>query len=153
MKTNNTLGISWLTLSLRHFSLICIVTIGKYQWARFCMVFHLNFCPTLFFSLLAYWSSFIVIFQSILRSFRNTTVKFAQLFINKKKGTCSLSSLVYSLPRFLDARVNKIIIIAARIGQLPIFVLKASENSICREVCLEVCKFVSLFYQFPVPAA
>ena len=78
---------------------------------------------------------------------------FAQLFINKKNGTCSLRSLVYSLPRFLDARVNKIIIIAARIGQLPIFVLKASENSICREVCLEVCKFVSLFYQFPVPAA
>ena len=52
--------------------------------ARFCMVFHLNFCPTRVLSLLAYWSSFIVIFQSILRSFRNTTVKFAQLFINKK---------------------------------------------------------------------
>ena len=38
-------------------------------------------------------------------------------------------------------------------GQLSIFVLKASENSICWAVCLVVLKFVSLFYQFPVPAA
>ena len=46
-------------------------------------------------------------------------------------------------------------IIAARTGtrQLPIFVLKASQNSICRVVCLEIWKFVSLFYQFPVPTA
>ena len=46
-------------------------------------------------------------------------------------------------------------IIEARTGarQLPIFVLKASENSICRVVCLEIWKFVSLFYQFPVPTA
>ena len=30
-------------------------------------------------------------------------------------------------------------VIAARTGQLPIFVLKASENSICREVCFPDC--------------
>ena len=46
--------------------------------------------------------------------------------------------------------------VAARTGQLPIFVLNASEYSIFRVVCLVICllvlKFVSLFYQFPVPA-
>ena len=43
--------------------------------------------------------------------------------------------------------------IVAWTGQLPIFVLKASENSICWEVCFDIYKFVSLFYQFPVPTA
>ena len=38
-----------------------------------------------------------------------------------------------------------------RLGQPPILVLKASENSICRVVCLVVLKFVSLFYQGCLP--
>ena len=42
-------------------------------------------------------------------------------------------------------------IIAARTGQLPIFVLKASENSICRVVCLVVLKFISYFNRSQSP--
>ena len=42
-------------------------------------------------------------------------------------------------------------IIAARTGQLPIFVLKASENSICRVVCLVVLKFISYFTRSQSP--
>ena len=38
-----------------------------------------------------------------------------------------------------------IIIIAACTGQAPFFVLKASDNSICREVSLENESFFSLF--------
>ena len=42
-------------------------------------------------------------------------------------------------------------IIAARTGQLPIFVLKASENSICRVVCLVVLKFIAYFNRSQSP--
>ena len=51
----------------------------------------------------------------------------------------------------IDARQTEVkcfFLIVARTGQLPIFVLKASEISICREVCLDVfflSSFVSLF--------
>ena len=40
----------------------------------------------------------------------------------------------------LSRERKKWLIIAAPTGKLPIFVLKASQNSICREVCLAVCQ-------------
>ena len=60
----------------------------------------------------------------------------------------------------IDARQTEVkcfFLIVARTGQLPIFVLKASEISICREVCLDVFFFIfvcfAVCWQFPVPAA
>ena len=64
------------------------------------MVFHLNFCPTLVFSLLGDWSTFIVIFHSILRSFRNNALKFAQRFINEKVEPVPLAVWFTSYPEF-----------------------------------------------------
>ena len=95
--------------------------------------------------LLSYFSQFYDHLETLLLNLHN--------FLSTKNWNLFFKQLGSHLPIFLDARVNKIIIIAAPTEQLPIFVLKSSENSICREVCLEVCKFVSLFYPFPVPAA
>ena len=55
------------------------------------MVFHLNFCPTLVFSVLADWT-IIVIFQSILRSCRNTALKLHNVLL-RKNWTCSIAAL------------------------------------------------------------
>ena len=40
----------------------------------------------------------------------------------------------------IGQREEKRLLITAPTGKLPIFVLKTSENSICREVCFAVCQ-------------
>ena len=94
--------------------------------------------------LLSYFSPFYDHLETLLLNLHN--------FLSTKNWNLFFKQLGLQLTQIFRRKLNKIIIIAARTEQISIFVLKACKNSISREVCLEVCKFVSLFYQFPVPA-
>ena len=57
----------------------------------------------------------------------------------KRKNLIIIQIKIVDIIYLYRDEIANVHVIAARAGQLPIFVLKASENSMCWEVCFPVC--------------